>query len=162
MPEVTPFAIAASDDELADLKRRLTATLARCRNPGRLEPGYPARLHERDCRVLGVRLRLASREALLNQWPGFRTEVEGLGIHFLHVESKVPGARPLLMTHGWPGSIVEFQKVIGPLTDPEAHGGNAEDAFTLIAPTLPGFGYTDKPTEPGWGIEKIATAPGTR
>jgi pimeloyl-ACP methyl ester carboxylesterase len=99
-----------------------------------------------------------SREALLNQWPGFKTQVDGLGIHFLHVRSPHEHARPLIMTHGWPGSIAEFQKVIGPLTRPDDYGGKAEDAFHLVCPTLPGFGYSDKPESPGWNVERIATA----
>ena len=84
------------------------------------------------------------------------TEINGLDIHFLHVRSKHKEAKPLLLTHGWPGSIVEFQKVLGPLSDPTAHGGSAEDAFHVVCPTLPGFGYSGKPTATGWNIEKIA------
>ena len=159
MPDITPFSIAATDAELDDLKRRLATTRwPDAETPDDWTQGIPLAYMKEVVEYWREGYDWRSREARLNQWPGFRTEVDGLGVHFLHVESKVPGARPLLMTHGWPGSIVEFQKVIGPLTDPEAHGGKAEDAFTLIAPTLPGFGYSDKPTEPGWGIEKIARA----
>ena len=99
-----------------------------------------------------------SREALLNRWDGFKTDIEGLGIHFLHIRSSNEDALPIVMTHGWPGSIVEFQKVIGALTEPGSHGGDQADAFHLVCPTLPGFGYSDKPTRPGWNIEKIAGA----
>ncbi len=99
-----------------------------------------------------------ARQSLLNQWPGFITNIQDLDIHFLHIRSKHDNARPLILTHGWPGSVIEFQKVIGPLTDPESHGGSAADAFHLVCPSLPGFGFSDKPTKPGWNIEKIATA----
>ena len=97
-------------------------------------------------------------EALLNSLGQFRTEIDGLGIHFLHIRSPEPGAMPLLMTHGWPGSVLEFRDVIGPLSDPVAHGGKASDAFHLVIPTLPGFGFSDKPSEPGWNISRIADA----
>jgi epoxide hydrolase len=87
-----------------------------------------------------------------------RTTVDGLGIHFLHIRSKEANALPLLMTHGWPGSVLEFRDVIGPLTDPVAHGGQASDAFHLVIPSLPGFGFSDKPTTTGWGLNRIADA----
>ncbi len=159
MASPEPFSISATDAQLEDLKARLALT----RWPDKETPedwtqGIPLAymqeihaywLNEYDWR---------SREALLNQHPQFRMEVDGLNFHFIHVRSPVDSARPLLMTHGWPGSIVEFQKVIDPLTNPEAHGGKAEDAFHLVCPTLPGFGYSDKPTSPGWGIGKIAGA----
>jgi pimeloyl-ACP methyl ester carboxylesterase len=97
-------------------------------------------------------------EARLNSLPQFRTTIDGLAIHFVHVSSPHPGALPLVLTHGWPGSIVEFLDVIGPLSDPTAHGGDAADAFHVICPSLPGYGFSDKPTAPGWGIERIASA----
>ena len=97
-------------------------------------------------------------ETLLNGYEQYRTEIDGLGIHFLHVRSPEPNALPLLMTHGWPGSVLEFRHVIGPLTDPVAHGGQASDAFHLILPTLPGFGFSDQPRETGWNIDRIADA----
>jgi len=97
-------------------------------------------------------------EALLNGFGQHRTEIDGLGIHLLHVRSPEPGALPLVMTHGWPGSVLEFRDVIGPLTDPVAHGGDARDAFHLVIPSLPGFGFSDKPTAPGWGLNRIADA----
>jgi pimeloyl-ACP methyl ester carboxylesterase len=95
-------------------------------------------------------------EAMLNGFGQYRTEIDGLGIHFLNIRSPKKGALPLLMTHGWPGSVVEFHKVIGPLTDPVAHGGSAEDAFDLVLPSLPGYGFSDKPAQTGWGVNKIA------
>ncbi len=97
-------------------------------------------------------------EALLNSWGSSRTVIDGLGFHFLHIRSPEPNATPLLMTHGWPGSILEFRDVIAPLTQPQAHGGSASDAFHLVIPSLPGFGFSDKPTEPGWGVGRTALA----
>ena len=97
-------------------------------------------------------------EALLNGFGQHRTEIDGLGIHFLHIRSPEPGALPLVMTHGWPGSVLEFRDVIGPLTDPVTHGGDARDAFHLVIPSLPGFGFSDKPTATGWGLNRIADA----
>ena len=89
-------------------------------------------------------------ERRLNALPQFRTQLDGLGIHFLHVRSPHADALPLVITHGWPGSVVEFLKVIGPLTDPTAHGGDAADAFHVVCPSLPGYGFSDKPARPGW------------
>jgi epoxide hydrolase len=97
-------------------------------------------------------------ETLLNGFGQYRTEIDGLGIHFLHIPSQEPDALPLLMTHGWPGSVLEFRDVIGPLTDPVAHGGSAKDAFHLVIPSLPGFGFSDKPTSPGWNLNRISDA----
>jgi pimeloyl-ACP methyl ester carboxylesterase len=94
----------------------------------------------------------------LNGLPQFRTQIDGLGIYFIHVRSKHENALPMILTHGWPGSIIEFLEVIGPLTDPTVHGGKAEDAFHVVIPSLPGFGFSDKPTEPGWGLPRIANA----
>jgi pimeloyl-ACP methyl ester carboxylesterase len=97
-------------------------------------------------------------EAQLNALPQFVTEIEGLDFHFVHVRSGHPNALPLIMTHGWPGSIIELLKVIGPLTDPTAHGGRAEDAFDLVLPSIPGYGFSDRPQEVGWGPLRIGSA----
>jgi pimeloyl-ACP methyl ester carboxylesterase len=97
-------------------------------------------------------------EQRLNGFPQFRTQIDGLAIHFLHVKSQHPSAVPMIMTHGWPGSVVEFLKVVSPLTDPTAHGGRADEAFHVVAPSLPGFGFSDKPAERGWGLPRIAKA----
>ncbi|WP_104182171.1 epoxide hydrolase family protein [Arthrobacter sp. B0490] len=97
-------------------------------------------------------------ETLLNDFGQYKTEIDGLDIHFLHIRSPEPDALPLLMTHGWPGSVLEFRDVIGPLTDPVAHGGKASDAFHLVIPSLPGHGFSSKPTTTGWGIERTANA----
>jgi pimeloyl-ACP methyl ester carboxylesterase len=97
-------------------------------------------------------------EGALNARPQFRTEIDGLGIHFIHVRSKHGSALPVILTHGWPGSVVEFLQVISPLVDPTSHGGKAEDAFHVVIPSLPGFGFSDKPTESGWRLPRIANA----
>lgn len=97
-------------------------------------------------------------ERRLNAFPQFRTSIDGLGIHFLHVRSRHAHALPILLTHGWPGSVIEFLDVIGPLTDPEAHGGRAEDAFHVVIPSLPGYGFSDKPRQAGWNVPRIANA----
>ena len=97
-------------------------------------------------------------EHTLNGLPQFRTQIDGLGIHFIHVRSKHENALPIILTHGWPGSIIEFIQVVGPLVDPTAHGGKADEAFHVVIPSLPGFGFSDKPTETGWRLPRIANA----
>ena len=97
-------------------------------------------------------------EAKLNALPQFMTTIDGVDIHFIHVRSKHPNALPLIMTHGWPGSVFELLKTVGPLTDPTAHGGSPEDAFDLVLPSMPGFGFSGKPTDTGWGTDRIARA----
>lgn len=97
-------------------------------------------------------------ERRINAYPQFRTKIDGLGIHFIHVRSRHEGALPIILTHGWPGSVVEFLKVIGPLTDPTSHGGRPEDAFHVVIPSQPGFGFSDKPTETGWDVVRTAKA----
>jgi epoxide hydrolase len=95
---------------------------------------------------------------MLNGWGQYKTAIDGLDIHFLHVRSKHENALPPIITRGWPSSVIEFMKIIGPLTDPTAHGGKAEDAFQVVAPSLPGHGFSNKPTATGWGIPRIAGA----
>jgi pimeloyl-ACP methyl ester carboxylesterase len=97
-------------------------------------------------------------EEKLNSFPQFKTMIDGLGIHFIHVKSQHPNAMPLIITHGWPGSVFEQIKLIGPLTDPTNHGGRAEDAFNVVIPSLPGFGFSERPVEEGWGLERIGKA----
>src|SRR5262249_42921625 len=97
-------------------------------------------------------------EAKLNALPNFKTDIDGLAVHFIHVKSQHDNALPLIITHGWPGSVIEMLEVIGPLTDPTAHGGRAEDAFDLVLPSIPGFGFSDVPQELGWGPDRTATA----
>ncbi len=156
---IRPFTLEIPQAELDDLQRRLGATRWPEKEavPDWTQGSPLAKVqslvaHWRN----GYDWRRA--EARLNALGQFKTEIDGLDIHFLHVRSKHPNALPLLITHGWPGSVMEFMKVIGPLTDPEAHGGKAEDAFHVIAPSLPGFGFSGKPAEKGWGIPKIAMA----
>jgi len=159
MAVITPFAIPGSAADIEDLKARLRLT----RFPDEQPPndwsqGIPLN-YMREIRDYWLNdYDWPARQALLNQQPGFMTNIQDLDIHFLHIRSKHEQAKPLILTHGWPGSIIEFQKVIGPLTDPEAHGGKAEDAFHLVCPSLPGFGFSGQPTVTGWGVEKIASA----
>lgn len=155
----TAFPIHIPDNDLSDLANRLDHV--RWPDPGtttdgRQGPALPTirRLVERWRNGYDWR----STEAMLNKWGSSRTVIDGLGIHFLHIRSPHPNAAPLLLTHGWPGSILEFRDLIGPLTDPPAHGGDAADAFHLVIPSLPGFGFSDKPTEPGWGVGRTAAA----
>jgi pimeloyl-ACP methyl ester carboxylesterase len=97
-------------------------------------------------------------EASLNRWPQFKTKIDGLGIHFVHVRSKEPNATPIILTHGWPSSVLLFRDVVAPLTDPTAFGGTSADAFDVVIPSLPGFGFSDKPKEPGWNAQRTARA----
>jgi epoxide hydrolase len=156
---VESFRIEVPEAELDDLRYRLR----RARRPERetvddWSQGVPLAYLEELCDYWASEYDWRATEARLNALPQFRTEIDGLGIHFVHVRSEHPDAIPLVMTHGWPGSIVEFMKVIGPLTDPPAHGGDAADAFDLVLPSLPGYGFSDKPAAPGWGVERIADA----
>ncbi len=160
--DIVPFQIAASDEDLEDLRSRLRNT--RWPNKevvGDWSQGIPLAYTQEVCSYWANEYDWRAREARLNSFAQFRTDIDGLGIHFIHVRSPHDGALPLVMTHGWPGSIVEFHKVIGPLTDPTAHGGEARDAFHVVCPSLPGYGFSDKPTEPGWGVDRIAQTWGT-
>ena len=157
--EITPFTLDISADALDDLYRRLDAT--RWPEPETVvdwTQGSPLTKVQALCEYWRNGYDWRRIEAQLNSLGQFRTEIDGLGFHFLHVRSPHPNAMPLVMTHGWPGSVVEFMKVIGPLTDPVAHGGSADDAFHVVAPSLPGYGFSDKPTTTGWGVERIAKA----
>lgn len=159
MAAIEPFTIHASDAELDDLRHRLNnARWPEKETPDDWSQGIPLAYTREVCRYWATDYDWRAREARLNAFPQFRTTIDDLGIHFIHVRSPESGALPLVMTHGWPGSIVEFHKVIGPLTDPAAHGGDGADAFHLVCPSLPGFGFSDKPTAPGWGVEKIGGA----
>ncbi|MBW2287217.1 MAG: epoxide hydrolase [Deltaproteobacteria bacterium] len=155
--EITPFQIQVSEGELEDLQRRLEATRWPDEEPvSDWSQGIPRAYLQEVVAYWREKYDWRAREAHLNSFAQFKTEVDGLGIHFIHVRSPEEDALPLVMTHGWPGSIVEFLKVIGPLTDPVAHGGRAEDAFHVVCPSLPGYGFSDKPTTTGWGVSKIA------
>ena len=157
--EVTPFRLSVPAQALTDLKRRLAAT----RWPDRetvADSSQGAPLAQMQALVKHWRDAYDWRriERQLNAWGQYRTRIDGLGIHFLHIRSAHKDALPLLLTHGWPGSVLEFRNVIGPLTDPTAHGGSAGDAFHLVIPSLPGFGFSDKPEATGWNVPRIAKA----
>jgi pimeloyl-ACP methyl ester carboxylesterase len=156
---VTPFTLAIPQAELDDLNNRLANT----RWPERetvddWTQGVPLAAVQDLCTYWRTHYDWRAAEARLNGLGQFKTRIDGLGIHFLHVRSRHANAMPLVLTHGWPGSVMEFMGVIGPLTDPTAHGGDAADAFHVVAPSLPGYGFSDKPAATGWGVEKIAGA----
>lgn len=156
---IRPFSYRASDEDLADLKRRIAST----RWPGRelvndatqgvqlatIQKLADYWLNQHDWRKV---------EARINSYPNYMTNIDGVDVHFIHVKSKHQNARPIVITHGWPGSIIENLKIIDPLTDPTAHGGTASDAFDVVIPSVPGFGFSDKPTELGWNPQRIARA----
>jgi len=156
---ITPFELSVPQGELDDLRRRLLAT----RWPDR-ETVADTSQGPQLAKVQALVEHWATTydwravERQLNDWGQFTTRVDDLDVHFVHVRSAVPGARPLLLTHGWPGSVLEFRHAVGPLTDPEAHGGDARDAFHLVIPSLPGFGFSGKPTGTGWGTQRTAAA----
>jgi epoxide hydrolase len=157
--EVTPFRIEVPEAALEDLRERLGRT--RWPEPETVpdwSQGVPLSYLRALCRYWAEGYDWRATERRLNRLPQFRTDIDGLGIHLVHVRSPEPDALPLVMTHGWPGSIVEFLKVLDPLADPVAHGGAAADAFHLVCPSLPGYGFSDKPARSGWGIERIAGA----
>jgi pimeloyl-ACP methyl ester carboxylesterase len=157
--EIRPFHLDVADDDLAELRRRINATR------------WPSPELVAD-RTQGVQLKTLKElagywtngydwhnvEAKLNALPQFTTEIDGVDLHFIHVRSKHEGALPLVMTHGWPGSVVELIDSVGPLTDPTAHGGSAEDAFHLVLPSLPGYGLSAEPAEIGWDLARTAQA----
>jgi pimeloyl-ACP methyl ester carboxylesterase len=156
---ISPFQVEIPDEELAELRRRIEATrwptgeLVADRSQGvqlaalQALAGYWTSEYDwRRC------------EARLNALPQFTTEIDGVEIHFIHVRSPHESALPLIMTHGWPGSVVELLETVGPLTDPTAHGGGAEDAFDLVLPSLPGYGFSSEPVELGWNVGRVAQA----
>jgi len=156
---IRPFSFHAPDDDLADLKRRIAATR------------WPDKETVNDA-TQGVQLATMRKladywatdydwrkvEARLNAFPNFLTKIDGLDIHFIHVKSKHANALPIIVTHGWPGSVIEQLKIIEPLTDPTAFGGTAEDAFDVVIPSIPGYGFSERPTEAGWNPPRIAQA----
>jgi pimeloyl-ACP methyl ester carboxylesterase len=156
---VTPYQISVGNDVLEDLKARLRNTRWPEAEPvGDWSQGVPLAWIREICRYWAEDYDWRKREALLNRFAQFVTEIDSLAIHFLHVRSPHPDAMPLIVTHGWPRSIVEFQKVIEPLTNPTAFGGEEADAFHLVCPSLPGFGLSSKPATTGWGVDRIALA----
>jgi pimeloyl-ACP methyl ester carboxylesterase len=156
---IRPFRFNVPQDALDDLRHRLSRT----RWPDRETPqdwsqGVPLAYMQEICDYWLHHYDWRRCEAQLNALPQYRTEIDGLDIQFMHIPSAHAEAMPLVMTHGWPGSVIEFLKVIDPLVNPTAYGGDAADAFHVVCPTLPGFGFSGKPTAPGWSLERIGRA----
>jgi pimeloyl-ACP methyl ester carboxylesterase len=154
---IRPFRIKVPEAELVDLKRRIAAT----RWPDKetvadSSQGVQLARLQKLVQYWGSGYDWRKAEAKLNALPQFVTTIDGLDIHFIHVRSRHPNALPVLITHGWPGSVFEFLGTIGPLTDPVAHGGNAADAFDVVIPSIPGYGFSGRPTATGWGPERVA------
>jgi pimeloyl-ACP methyl ester carboxylesterase len=157
--QIRPFTIEISEDELDALRARISET----RWPERetvadQSQGVQSETMQQLARYWSSEYDWRRAEAKLNALPNFKTEIDGLDIHFIHVRSKHEDALPLIITHGWPGSIIELLNVVGPLTDPTSHGGDASDAFHLVIPSLPGYGFSGKPSTTGWDPEHIARA----
>jgi len=155
--EIRPFRVDVPEEDLIELRRRVRAT----RWPDRetvddQSQGIPLAKLQSLVAYWGSGYDWRKAEAKLNSLPQFMTTIDGLDIHFIHVRSNHPHALPVIMTHGWPGSVFELLKVVGPLTDPTAHGGRAEDAFDLVIPSMPGYGFSSKPKSAGWGVDHIA------
>jgi pimeloyl-ACP methyl ester carboxylesterase len=157
--DLAPYRIEVAEEDLADLRRRLRATRWPDREPvGDWSQGVPLAYLQEVCAYWADAYDWRACEAGLNALPQLVTTIDSVRVHLVHVRSRHAEARPLVITHGWPGSILELRKVIGPLVDPTAHGGAAEDAFHLVLPSLPGFGFSGKPAVPGWTQERIADA----
>jgi pimeloyl-ACP methyl ester carboxylesterase len=156
---IRPFQFHASDEQLAELRRRIAET----RWPDKetvpdQSQGVPLAMIQELARYWATDYDWRKAEAKLNAYPQFVTTIDGLDIHFIHVRSKHKNALPLIVTHGWPGSVLEQIKIIDPLTNPTAYGGRAADAFDVVVPSMPGYGFSGKPTETGWGPERMARA----
>ena len=157
--EIRPFRVGMPDEAVADLRRRIAAR----RWPSRelvadRSQGVQLATLQELARYWATDYDWRACEAKLNALPQFKTEIDGLDVHFIHVKSEHADALPLIMTHGWPGSVIELLESVGPLTDPTAHGGRAEDAFDLVLPSLPGYGFSAEPPEIGWNPSRIASA----
>jgi pimeloyl-ACP methyl ester carboxylesterase len=156
---MVPFTVKVPEEALDDLRQRLART--RWPEPATVadwSQGVPVDWLRELCEYWAYTYDWRRLEARLNRLPQFTTELDGVRVHVIHVRSPHPHALPLILTHGWPGSVVEFLDVLDPLADPVAHGGDAADAFHVVCPSLPGFGFSGKPTEPGWGPDRIARA----
>ena len=156
---IRPFRVNVPEEGLVDLRRRIAAT----RWPDRetvndQSQGAQLVKFQELVRYWGTGYDWRKAEANLNALPQFMTTIDGVDIHFIHVRSRHPNALPIIISHGWPGSVIEQLKIIGPLTDPTAHGGRAEDAFDVVIPSLPGYGFSGKPTSTGWDPDRIARA----
>jgi pimeloyl-ACP methyl ester carboxylesterase len=156
---IRPFSFRATDEQLADLRRRIAATIFPEREtvPDGSQ-GVQLATMEKLARYWADEYDWRKCEARLNALPNFVTEIDGLDIHFIHVRSRHENALPIIITHGWPGSIVEQLKIVGPLTDPTAYGGTEADAFDVVIPSMPGYGFSGKPTAAGWNPPRIAAA----
>src|SRR4051795_1309522 len=157
--DIRPFHVDTPEEKLAELRRRIAAT----RLPSRelvadRSQGVQLATIEELARYWESDYDWRKAEAKLNALPQFTTQIDGVEIHFIHVKSAHENALPLIMTHGWPGSVIELLETIGPLTDPTAHGGDAEDAFHLVLPSLPGYGFSGEPAEVGWDLVRTARA----
>src|SRR6266536_1735583 len=157
--DIRTFSIDIADEQIDDLRRRIAAT----RLPSKelvddRSQGVQLATIQELARYWANDYDFGRIEARLNALPQFITEIDGLDIHFIHVRSQHEDAMPLIMTHGWPGSVIELLETVGPLTDPTAHGGRAEDAFHLVLPSIPGYGFSGEPTELGWDADRIARA----
>ena len=157
--DIRPFQVETPEEELAELRRRIEAT----RWPTKelvadRSQGVQLTTMQELARYWTTDYDWRKAEAKLNALPQFTTEIDGVKIHFIHVKSQHENALPLIMTHGWPGSVIELLETVGPLTDPTAHGGRAEDAFDLVLPSLPGYGFSSEPTELGWDAARTGRA----
>jgi pimeloyl-ACP methyl ester carboxylesterase len=156
---IRPFRVKIPEETLADMRRRIAVTrFPEKETVADSSQGVPLATMQKLARYWQTDYDWRKAEAKLNAFPQFVTNIDGLDIHFIHVRSKNPDALPLVIAHGWPGSILEQIKLIGPLTDPIAHGGKAEDSFDVIIPSMPGYGFSGKPTATGWGPERMARA----
>jgi pimeloyl-ACP methyl ester carboxylesterase len=158
-PDVRPFSFTASDEAVANLRQRVAATeWPEKETVADTSQGVPLATMQALARYWATDYDWRKVEARLHALPQFVTEIDGLDIHFIHVRSQHAGALPLIVNHGWPGSIIEQLKIIDPLTNPTAHGASAEDAFHLVIPSMPGYGFSGKPTSTGWGPERMGRA----
>src|SRR6187399_1626066 len=157
--DIRPFQVEVAEEDIDDLRRRIAAT----RWPSKelvadRSQGVQLATLQELARYWASDYDWRKAEAKLNALPQFTTEIDGVEIHFIHVRSPHADALPLIMTHGWPGSVIELLETVGPLTDPAAHGGAAGDAFHLVLPSLPGYGFSGEPAEIGWNVGRIAHA----
>jgi pimeloyl-ACP methyl ester carboxylesterase len=157
--DVHPFQVEIPDEALDDLRRRIAATRWPSKElVGDRSQGVQLATLQELARYWTTDYDWRKAEAKLNALPQFKTEIDGVDVHFIHVKSEHDNALPLIMTHGWPGSVIELLETVGPLTDPTAHGGTAEDAFHLVLPSVPGYGFSAEPTELGWYAGRVAEA----
>jgi pimeloyl-ACP methyl ester carboxylesterase len=156
---IRPFHVDIPEEKLTDLRQRIAATnWPEKETVANASQGVPLATMKELARYWGTSYDWRKCEAQLNALPQFMTEIDGLNIHFIHVRSQHEDALPLIVNHGWPGSVIEQLKIIGPLTDPTAHGASASDAFHLVIPSMPGYGFSGKPASPGWGPERMGRA----